>query len=99
MFARMSFLVGEATNISNCKLCFFKLLKRPRRLFYRTCRRRRDDVMKRLSLQVRRVHGLDEIAARHGRHRVVHRQLQLPGAQLAQGVEARKPQPKNSRVI
>ena len=50
--------------------------------------------MKRLSLEVGRVDGLDEVAAGHGRHRVVHRQLQLPGAQLAQGVDAGKPQPK-----
>ena len=47
--------------------------------------------MKRLSLEVRCVDGLDEVAARNGRHRLVHRQLQLPRAQLAQGIDTREP--------
>ena len=49
----------------------------------RTCSGRGDDVVKSFSFEVWRVHGLDQVTAGHGRHGVVDRQLQLPGAQLA----------------
>ena len=61
----------------------------------RTCSGRGNDIMKCFSLEVGRVDGFDEVTARHGRHRVVDSQLQLPCAQLALRVKAGEPQPEN----
>ena len=51
-----------------------------------------DVVVEGLPLEVWRQHGLHELAARHCRHRLVHRELQLPRAGLARGVDTREPQ-------